>query len=200
MATDVPLRCRCGKLSGTALEVSPAAGTRIVCYCNDCQAFAHFLERPEITDDWGGTDIFQMAPARVRIDHDDDALRCVRLSAKGLYRWYCRHCKTPVANTVGARVPFVGLIHSFIDLEHAGKSLDALLGDPIGHVHTRAALAGGPPHAKQKSMFPVITRSVRKVFEWWLTGQATPSPFFDAKLRTPRVEPRVLSREERGAL
>lgn len=200
MGTDVPLRCSCGKLSGTALDVSKAAGTRIVCYCKDCQAFAHFLERPEITDEWGGTDIFQMAPAHVRIDHDDDALRCVRLSGKGIYRWYCRHCKTPVANTLGARVPFVGLIHSFIDHEGAGSTLDALLGKPIGHVHTHSAIGGGPPQATQKSMLPVVARSVRKLVGSWLTGASSPSPFFDAKLRTPRVEPRVLSAEERSAL
>jgi hypothetical protein len=200
MATDVPLRCRCGKLTGTALEVAPASGTRIVCYCHDCQAFAHFLGRDDLTDAWGGTDIFQMAPARVRLDHDDDALRSVRLSAKGLYRWYCGHCKTPVANTVGARVPFVGLITSFVDLERAGTTLDALFGDPIGHVHTGAATRGGPPHARQKSMVPVITRSVRKVLGSWLNGTASPSPFFDPERKTPRIEPRVLSPEERAAL
>src|SRR5687767_12881644 len=62
MPTDIPLRCVCGKLQGTALAVSPSAGCRVVCYCNDCQAFARFLARPGITDEWGGTDIFQMAP------------------------------------------------------------------------------------------------------------------------------------------
>lgn len=200
MATDVPLRCRCGKLTGTVRELSPGTGTRIVCYCNDCQAFARFLGRDDITDTWGGTDIFQMAPARVRIDLDDDALRSMRLSAKGLFRWYCGHCKTPVANTINGRVPFVGLLTPFIDLERAGTTLDALLGPPIGHIYTSAALDGGPPHATQKSMVPVITRSVRKLVGSFLNGTSSPSPFFDPKRRTPRIEPRVLSPEERGAL
>jgi hypothetical protein len=31
---------------GVASEVSPSSGFRFVCYCKDCQAFAHFLERP----------------------------------------------------------------------------------------------------------------------------------------------------------
>ncbi len=200
MATDVPLRCQCGKLTGSATALSASAGTRIVCYCGDCQAFAHFLERRDIMDEWGGTDIFQMAPAHVRIDHDDDALRCVRLSSKGLYRWYCGHCKTAVANTIGARVPFVGLIHSFIDLDRAGVTLDALLGEPIGWVHVGKASLGGPPHAKRTSMLPVIARSVRKLGKSLLTGTAKPSPFFDPKTHAPRSAARVLGAEERAAL
>src|SRR5687767_12724189 len=118
MPNDIPLRCACGTLRGTALAVSPDTGNRVLCYCRDCQAFARFLARPDIMDDKGGTDIFQMAPGRVRITAGADALRCVRLSEKGIHRWYCGECKTPVGNTGGASIPFVGLIHSFMD--HAG--------------------------------------------------------------------------------
>src|SRR6187399_3404358 len=124
MPTDIPLRCACGKLRGTALAVSPSGGCRVVCYCNDCQAFARFLARPGITDEWGGTDLFQMAPANLRIGEGADALRCVRLSAKGMYRWYCGDCKTPVGNSNGPRVPFIGVIHTFMDHESAGRSRD----------------------------------------------------------------------------
>jgi hypothetical protein len=180
--------------------VSPAAGTRIVCYCNDCQAFARFLGRPGIIDAWGGTDIFQLAPARVRIDRDDDALGCVRLSDKGMHRWYCRHCKTPVANTLGAGVPFVGLIHAFIDRERLAVMLDELLGEPIGFIHTRSAVGGVPPHATRRSLLRVLARSARMLAKSWLTGAGAPSPFFDEKTRAPRAQPRVLSADERRAL
>jgi hypothetical protein len=43
LSLDVPLRCRCGHVRGTAREVSPSTGFRFVCYCTDCQAFARFL-------------------------------------------------------------------------------------------------------------------------------------------------------------
>jgi len=59
---DVALRCHCGRMRGIARAVSPSAGFRFVCYCKDCQAFARFLERPDILDAAGGTDIFQMPP------------------------------------------------------------------------------------------------------------------------------------------
>ena len=196
---DVPLRCECGKLRGTATRLSRSAGTRIVCYCDDCQAFARFLGRPDITDRWGGTDIFQMAPSRVRIEHDEDALRCVRLSDKGMYRWYCGHCKTPVGNTVGPRVPFVGLIHSFMDHAASGASRDDFLGKPVGYVQTRFAI-GAPPHGGPISTVRATVRSLMKLTKWWVTGAGVPSPFFDEKTGAPRITPRVLSSDERRAL
>ena len=56
-----PIRCRCGKLQG---EISHAElGTRAVCYCHDCQAFAHFLgAAEEYFDPLGGTEIVAIAP------------------------------------------------------------------------------------------------------------------------------------------
>lgn len=47
---DLPLRCSCGALRGVLRGMSPARGNRVVCYCRDCQAFAHFLDRDEILD------------------------------------------------------------------------------------------------------------------------------------------------------
>ncbi|HET7540677.1 MAG TPA: DUF6151 family protein [Polyangiaceae bacterium] len=61
MPRDIPLRCDCGTLTGVALGAGPSTGCRVVCYCDDCQAFARFLARPDTTDEWGGTDIFQIA-------------------------------------------------------------------------------------------------------------------------------------------
>jgi hypothetical protein len=200
MPTDIPLRCACGKLRGTAVAVSPSSGCRVVCYCNDCQAYAHFLARPGITDEWGGTDIFQMAPANVRITQGVDALSCVRLSAKGMYRWYCGSCKTPVGNSNGWRVPFVGLVHTFMDHGSDGRTRDDALGKPIGYVRTKFAVGTLAAPARNSSPLRVITRSVRLLGKWWLTGAGSPSPFFDDDTHAPRTDPRVLGPIERRAL
>lgn len=197
--TEVPLRCSCGTLRGTALAVSPESGCRVVCYCNDCQAFARFLGRPGILDAWGGTDIFQMAPSRVRITGGQEVLRCVRLSEKGLHRWYCGQCKTPVGNSVSARIPFVGLIHSFMDHGADGRARDEVLGKPLGYVQRKFAI-GTPPNPGDASLFGVIGQSARLLAKWWLTGAGSPSPFFDERTRAPRATPRVLTAEERRAL
>jgi hypothetical protein len=200
MPIDIPLRCACGKLTGVALGVSPSAGCRVVCYCNDCQAFAHFLARPGITDEWGGTDLFQMAPSKVRITAGADVLSCVRLSDKGLYRWYCGECKTPVGNTVSARLPFIGLIHTFMERLGDGRARDDVLGKPLGYVQTKSAIGRLPARPRGSSRIRVLGRSVRLLGKWWLTGAGSPSAFFDKRTRAPRSTPRVLSPAERRAL
>jgi Family of unknown function (DUF6151) len=200
MATDIPLRCSCGTLRGVAVAVSPGNGCRVVCYCGDCQAYARFLSHAGTTDAWGGTDIFQMAPNSVRITAGADALRCVRLSDKGMYRWYCGACKTPVGNSMSARVPFIGLIHSFMDHAGDGRTRDDVLGKPIGYTQTKSAIGTLPAPAPGSSRLRVIGRSVRLLAKWWLTGAASPSAFFDEKTHAPRSLPRVLRSDERRAL
>ena len=199
MPTDIPLRCACGTLRGVALGVSSGAGCRVVCYCDDCQAFARFLARPGITDAWGGTDIFQMAPSRVQITAGGELLSCMRLSPKGMHRWYCGACKTPVGNTVSSRIPFVGLIHTFMDHESDGRARDEVLGNPLGYVKTKFAIGAPPANPAHASLFRVMARSVRLLAKWWLTGAGAPSPFFD-KRGQPRAAPRILRPEERDAL
>ncbi|HVH46158.1 MAG TPA: DUF6151 family protein [Labilithrix sp.] len=83
-----------------------------------------------------------MAPSEVRITGGAEALRCVRLSEKGMFRWYCGDCKTPVGNTLGPRVPFLGLIHSFMAHEGDARARDDVLGRPIGYVQTKFAVVG----------------------------------------------------------
>jgi hypothetical protein len=200
MSTRVPLRCRCGRVRGEVTDVSPASGNRLICYCADCQAFARFLEQPGIMDAEGGTDIFQVAPARLKITEGADALRCLRLSEKGLFRWYTDCCRTPVGNVFSPRVPFVGILHPFMD--HAGdvRSRDDVLGKPIGYIHGRYAIGGLPPHAHRSASIGTVARCARVVIGWWLAGLSTPSVFFDPKTKAPSVEPRVLTAGEREAL
>src|SRR6202042_1768761 len=87
MFPDLPLRCRCGRLRGVATGVSPSSGFRFVCYCRDCQAFARFLDRPDVLDPASGTDIFHMPPGRVKLTAGTEAMRCLCLSNK-VVRWY----------------------------------------------------------------------------------------------------------------
>ena len=95
MAIDVPIRCGCGTLRGTARALSGGAGNRLICYCDDCQAFAHFLGDPgRVLDPYGGSDIFQTSPARLELEAGLDQLQCVRLSAGGIYRWFAGCCRT----------------------------------------------------------------------------------------------------------
>lgn len=196
---DLPLRCACGKLKGT-VALSADSGVHVVCYCKDCQAFARFLGRTDITDQWGGTDIFQMAPSRVRITEGADAIRCVRLSEKGMHRWYCGECKTPIGNTLGPKLPFVGLISAIVDYKAAGVAIDDVLGKPIAYGFPEAAIGGPPPHTKHNPKLKFLGKVTAFLAKWWLTNAGWPSPFFDETTRQPRAAVQVLSTEERAKL
>jgi hypothetical protein len=200
MSTDLELECACGKLRGKALSVSASTGTRVVCYCVDCQAFAHFLGNSNMLDERGGTDLFQMAPSKVQLTSGTDTLGCVRLSDKGMHRWYCTECKTPIGNTLGASVPFVGMIHSFMRVDRSGRSRDDVLGPPVARIKTESATPGAPIPASGWATLRAILRSVRLLAGWWLSRAGFPTPFFDAATQAPRALPRVLSVEERRAL
>ena len=180
-----------------AREVSPKKGNRVVCYCRDCQAFARFLDRPDMIDALGGSDIYQTAAARVSITDGVSHLRAMRLSPKGLIRWYTDCCKTPVANTVGGRVPFSGLVQPIMD--HATRSRDVVLGPPT-YVHGKGAIGGKPSHAHETASPRFMFRAARRLLRWLITGQASPSPFFDPKTRAPIVTPEVLTQDQRRAL
>ncbi|HEX4478218.1 MAG TPA: DUF6151 family protein [Polyangiaceae bacterium] len=200
MSTNIPLRCACGAVEGVAVDVDPDHGSRVICYCNDCQAFARYLGRDGIVDRHGGTDIFQMTPSQVRITRGAEQLRVMRLSEKGLFRWFAGCCRTPVANTLGAaKAPFAAILQPFMDHRTDGRSRDSVLGSPFCLLYARFAVNGTPEGASFKFPFGLILRSVRLMAIAWVAGKYRPSPFFDAAGKRI-VEPIVLTVEERDRL
>lgn len=189
--SDLPLRCACGKLHGTARNLSPKSTNHCVCYCGDCQAFARYLGRDDIMNEWGGTSIVQMAPAMFQLEAQD-TLACMRLSPKGLYRYYCDSCKTPVGNTLSPGIPFVGVPVRFFT-----ATPDSVVGPAYAHVQTKSALNGGPPYPNHD--LSAIARMVRRLAKWKITGGGKPNPFFDDVGKAP-VTPHVLTLEQRKAL
>jgi hypothetical protein len=122
MKTSHPIRCKCGAFEA---EVSrPDLGTRAICYCRDCLAFAHFLRLPQgMLDDLGGTDIVAVSPRYVKFTRGVEHLTCMSLSPNGTLRWYTSCCKTAIGNTPrDYKQSHVGLIHSGLEL--SGSSLD----------------------------------------------------------------------------
>lgn len=200
MSTDVPLRCTCGEIQGRALGVLPNARRRVICYCDDCQAFARFLWRNDITDEWGGTDIYPMPPSHVRITQGAEHLACMRLSAEGIFRWYCGECMTPLGNTVKGTVPFIGMICRCMDLESLGRTRDEVLGKPVARAMTKFANGRPPSDIPELSKLQSLSRGVKLVAKWWIGGAGSPSPFFDDRTHAPRAQPRVLTPMERDAL
>jgi hypothetical protein len=188
--TDIAFSCACGKAQLLATNVTPQNGTRIICYCKDCQAFAHFLERSDtVLDAWGGSEIFQMPLAYVQVTQGIKELRCMRLSEKGLYRWFTGCCNTPIGNTMGANMPFIGLIHSALE---DTSVRDANLGPIRGYVQVNSASAKLAGKENQADVpLPLLLRIFSKLLVWKLKGLNKPSSFFDSEGQ-PVVVPFIL--------
>jgi hypothetical protein len=188
-------RCRCGKLAG---EVETGAVVnRGVCYCKDCQAFAYFLGASErILDDRGGTDIVQTSPQALTFTTGREHLACVRLTPRGLMRWYAACCNTAVGNTApNYRLSFVGLIHDC--LTNSSQALDASFGPALMRVNTQSA--AGEPKPRSAGVFGAVVRLGGMMLRARVTGAYRHSPFFSAD-GAPIAQPKVLSVDELRAV
>jgi uncharacterized protein DUF6151 len=198
MSQDVALGCRCGQVRGHLRVDSPPLVNRAICYCDDCQAFAHYLGRADLLDAQGGSDIVQVAPAALTFNEGQGHIVGLRLSPKGLYRWYAGCCKTPLGNTLRPSLPFVGIVRGFLQGADAGR-YDELFGPPRGAILGKFAI-GTPPEGSTKLNVKLLAHVLRCLATWKLRGDAWPHPFFDRVSGNPSRPVKILAREERDAL
>jgi hypothetical protein len=197
MDTLAELRCVCGEVRGLVTNPSPLTVNRVVCYCDDCQAFAHQLGRADLLDPRGGTDIVQVAPASLEFVQGQERIVGLRLTTNGLFRWYAACCNTPVGNTLSAAIPFVGItVQTFAK---GARHPDDLFGKPIGAIMGKYAI-GGAPSGSTGIKLSLLVRAIRMVLGWRLSGQTWPHPFFQRGTRAPIYPLSVLSRQQREAI
>ena len=189
-----PLRCRCGTVSGWVKETRSA--NRAMCYCKDCQAFAYFLgQEKQILDERGGTDVIQILPQNLSFTQGIEALKCMRLTEKGLLRWYASCCNTPIGNTLANyKISFIGLVHNC--LENTDKPLLDSFGPSRVCVNTQGAK--GEPKPKTSGLGKVIVWFVTNILRARINGSYRQTPFYLPGKGTPIVTPRVLSTAERA--
>ena len=198
MSTKAELRCRCGEVRGVVADASPRTVNRAVCCCDDCQAFIHRLGRADLLNAQGGTDIVQVAPASLSFVQGQDRIRAVRLTSKGLYRWYASCCNTPIGNTLSPSVPFVGIVASTFD--HSRQRASDVFGEPRGGVFGKFAIGKAPAGVAARVSLSLLLHTIGKVLTWRLRGSAWPHPFFKRDTGAPAYPFEVLSHEEREAL
>lgn len=191
-----PLRCQCGTLRGHVSHTESVC--RGVCYCKDCQAYAHFLGKAdEMLDEMGGSDVIATLPQYVSFTQGVDRLTCMSLSDKGMLRWYASCCKTPIGNTArDFKVSHVGLLHNC--LQDPSTSLDSAFGPVRMRVGMKSAK--GSPKAMAASTTVSILRFMARLVRARLDGSYKNTPFFDPETGIPRVAPRVLTPDERARL
>jgi len=180
------IQCQCGQFR--AQLVGDGTRNHIRCYCSDCRAFAHFLEQGErVLDAHGGTEIVQVSQARLQLIQGREHLAAVRLSDKGMLRWYAACCKSPIGNIMpDPKMAFIGLIHTALDRAR----IDQDFGSVTACFETQAAT--GEPKPAQKGLLPVILRFMWMTIAARVSGSYKRSPLFDADGQAI-VKPQILS-------
>lgn len=167
-------KLRCCEIEGTLSNLARA--NRVVCTCKDCRAFIEQLGRgPDLLDEYGGTDILQTAPCFLKISRGQEHLRALRLSPKGMVRWYCSKCHAPWGNCLASpKIPFIGIpIRALME-----EGTRALL-TPPRYVSAHAALKPPPNPVKPVAGALMLGRSMFVVLRDKLAGRAEPHPFLN---------------------
>ncbi len=192
-------QCRCGQLQGVVDQ--PERGVRVVCYCADCQTYAHLLGHPERTlDPLGGTDIVATDSRYVRFTAGAQALACLSLSPRGLLRWYAKCCDTPIAATPrNWKLPYAGMVHTCLSQP---DSLERSFPQVRMRVNTQSAKSKPPGGGGLRGMGRLTGLMLRLVASR-LRGGYRASPFFDAQgvpVAEVVVAPRALVDQARRAV
>ncbi len=132
-------------------------------------------------------------PGRVHFDQGQDEVRSLRLSRKGVLRWYAGCCGTPLGNTMPrAKVEFTSIPTAVITPRD-----EAHLGPLRACANTHGARGPGAApktYGQRRVMLGVAMRHIATRLGLAPRG----GPFFDES-GNPVVAPHILSDEERAA-
>lgn len=192
------IQCECGKFRAQLERFPRNTPGRLACYCDDCQTYLHHLKRTDLLDAAGGTEVVPVYPAELEIPQGREVLKCLRLSPKGLPRWYAGCCNTPIgASRPG--FPWLGLVHRVYSVADPGY-LERTLGPVKSRIMGQFARGTPPSGTAAKIDFKGFMTVLPFLMKGLLTGKGRRSPLFQQDGQTPIVDPIVLSREERNAI
>ena len=183
------LQCQCGRVRGELKHAENA--TRLMCYCKDCRAFAHFLGKADaIIDPAGGVDVLVTHPQEIAFSSGADAIACMSLSSAGMLRWYARCCNTPIGNTSrNNKMAYVGLSAAFL-------ADPATLERDIGPVRMRSfteAARTAVPGSGIGTTLPLMMGFGLALLRARLDRSYRRTPFFKDGTNQPVAAPTVLA-------
>jgi len=193
---EVDKTCRCGAVHVKLAVPARSAGTRVSCYCRDCQTAARLAgDAADILSPAGGTELWQTTPDRITLVSGAEKLEILRLSPKGLYRWTARCCDTPIFNTLArVQLPFVGVVLRRAELDGAA----AVLGPSRARAFTRDARPGPDAPKRDRSFAAAGLRVLTRMAGAWVSGRARQSPLLGPD-GAPIAPVTVISLEARQA-
>ncbi len=184
--------CTCGQTAWELPGADASAGTRTICYCRDCRAFARYLGVDDRMEPGGGVDLFITRPGRIHVTRGLENMALMKLSPNGRERWYTSCCKSPVTSHLAGWAPMAGLL-----------ALPAVDRDALGEVRmiygAKDAIPGqGAPEANRG----VAALMLRILFGWALPGfvlrRLRDTPFY--KDGRPIAEATILTKDQRAAI
>lgn len=187
------IQCECGQFQAQLTKFPKETPGRLKCYCDDCQSFLHYLNRTDLLDANGGSEIIPVYPADFKILKGKDNLKCTRVVANGMFRYSTTCCNTPIANTDDKR-PWVGVHRRMFTAKDANKLNQVFdkIGASILGKYGHGTLPEGTPQKFSLKGFALVMPFILKGVA---LGRKRPSPFFNGTESV--VKPYILSEEER---
>lgn len=145
-----------------------------------------------ILDENGGSELYQTLPARLKVTAGKDQLRALRLSPKGMVRWYTGCCGTPLGNTLHSE----GWYFLSLSVACIPEAARAPLGPLRGAFFAKDAPAGTHPPADFGKL-TLLSGAFGRHFAAWLGLAPRGTPFFENG--KPVATPEILSLEARRA-
>jgi hypothetical protein len=192
------ISCECGKFQARLKAFPKDTPGRLVCYCDDCQAYMRHLKREDLLDANGGTEVVPVYPADIQIIQGAECLTCTQLAPGGTLRFSTTCCNTPIGNT-RAGTPWAGLMRRVYTVKDAG-ALDRALGPVRSRIMGKFAKGTPPAGTPAKFNLKALMTVMPFMLKGKLLGKARPSPFFAPGSVTLVAPPRVLTPAEREAL
>jgi hypothetical protein len=190
------IQCDCGKFRAELTQFPKNTPGRLICYCDDCQAFLHYLKRGDLLNENGGTEIIPAYPADIKIIAGHEVVKCIRLHSKGMYRFFTSCCLTPIANTDPVR-PWAGINRRMYVTKDPNR-LDRELGPVKSSIMGKHAKGTPPAGTPQTFDFKGMVTVMPFIIKGKILGKAKPSPFFEKGASI--VEPKILTPDERSKI
>lgn len=188
------LQCDCRKFTAELKTFPNDTPGRLKCYCDDCQIYLHYLGRAELLDQNAGSEIIPTYPCNMKILSGQEQVKCVRLTDKGMFRFYAGCCKTPIGNTTPGS-PWIGVLRRMYTVK-GSQQLDGAFPEVRASILGRYAKGtppAGTPDGFNLSGFVAVMPFMLK---GKMFGKFKPSPFFADDGKTPITTPHVMSSEE----
>jgi hypothetical protein len=192
--TIMDIQCECGQFRARLKAFPHGTPGRLVCYCDDCQAYLHHLKRADLLDANGGTEVIPAYPADVEILSGREHLKCTRLSPTGTFRFFTACCNTPIVNTRNGEA-WAGFLRGVYNAKELDQALGPVRSRFFGR-YAKGTLPAGTPDTYDPQFLTTVIVPFQQ--EGKLLKRHKPSPFFTED-GTPIVTPHVLSQAERQA-